>query len=102
MPDHSRPGALRGGGGPIRRSIVNDEDLVPGRGRPQLRHDSPNTLTFIEGRHDNGDGLGSSHAYVAWRKLMMSPSCTTYSFPSSRSSPLSRHAAIVPRAIKAS
>src|SRR5437763_4532818 len=43
----------------------------------------------------------ASH-YVACRKLMMSPSWTMYSLPSRRSSPWSRQAAIVPRAMNAS
>ena len=41
-------------------------------------------------------------SYVANRKLMMSPSWTTYSLPSSRTSPWSRHAAIEPRPTSAS
>ena len=40
--------------------------------------------------------------YVACRKLMTSPSCTTYSLPSSRTSPASLHAAIDPRVTSAS
>ena len=54
---------------------------------------------------DSGAAISISvpmRGYVAKRKLMMSPSCTMYSLPSSRTSPWSRQAAIEPRAISAS
>src|SRR5260370_40288765 len=60
----------------------------------------------VDERHlrfaDDHPGTGKGHeillrSYVANRKLMMSPSCTTYSLPSSRTSPWARQAAIDPR-----
>ena len=49
-----------------------------------------------------GCSLTWSLSHVAWRNLIMSPSATTYSLPSSRISPWSRHAASDPRASSAS
>src|SRR4051812_38791465 len=45
---------------------------------------------------------GCDRHYVANGKLMMSPSWTRYSLPSSRTSPRSRHAAIDPLRMSAS
>src|SRR5687768_3127823 len=44
----------------------------------------------------------SSNTHVAWRKLMISPSSTMYSLPSSRTSPCSLQACIEPRDVSAS
>ena len=97
----------------VARSVVDHEDLVPRAGGAQIGDERPDRRRFVECRNDDRrrrarlprrtrsfvPRLGD---HVANRKLMMSPSCTMYSLPSSRTSPRSRQAAIDPPAIKSS
>ncbi len=96
MAHDPRARVLRRLAGAVGRAVVDHQHLMPRRGGAQLGHDLADAVALVEGGHDDRDGVGRGHQ-VAWRKLMMSPSWTTYSLPSSRSSPLSRHAAIEPR-----
>src|SRR6476646_8845942 len=100
MSDHVRAGGGRLRSRIVRRAVVDDDDLAPGRGALQTGDDVPNREPLVERRNDHG-GLGGG-AHVSKRKLMMSPSWTTYSLPSSRTSPCSRQTAIEPRPISAS
>src|SRR5437867_10123854 len=96
----------------VGRTIVDNEDLVPRGDAAQPLDHGRDRLGFVERRNDDRRGRARRprrargavtrlrRDHVANRKLMMSPSCTTYSLPSSRTSPWSRHAAIEPRAIR--
>ena len=95
----------------VGRSVVDDQNLVPARRGAEIGDERADGRSSLNAGMTIDVGAGHwmigrvnvarSHvqpAHVAKRKLMMSPSCTTYSLPSSRTSPWSRHAAIDPRA----
>src|SRR5581483_6871516 len=84
----------------IAGSIVNDDDFVPRGACAKRGHHRLDGGSLVVRRNDYRDRGGVSQRrllYVAWRKFITSPSCTTYSLPSRRTSACSRHAASDPR-----
>ena len=60
MAHDARAGGRRLGGRPIRRAVVDDDDLAPGRRRQQFSHDARDRRRFVHGRNDYRDARGSA------------------------------------------
>ena len=89
VPDHACALFERPAAGIVRRSVVDDQDLLPDRDARRSRHQLADRRRLVHGgNHHRGERTQrGSVGHVAKRKLMMSPSCTMYSLPSSRTSP---------------